>query len=428
MTPSLMLAWRVEGRRVLVVGGGKVAQGRVRLARDAGAEIVVVAPRLTFPLPEGVHWIPRRFERGDLEDVDLLLVAIDDTGLADAIGAFARRRGLPVNVADRPDACDFWFPASFRDGPIQVAVSTNGQSPAGAARLKRHLRSAMPSGAARAISELGRLRQGLRRLPMADRMRQASRAARRPWTGTGSITLVGAGPGDPGLMTVAALDALAAADLVVADRLVPPALLERVQAEVRIARKWPGRADAAQAELHAWVLEAARAGRQVVRLKCGDPYLYGRGHEERAFFEAHGFEVRVVPGVTSALSAPAAVGIPVTHRGLASGVRVMTGQGRGGRHVEPGAWDPDVTWIWLMAMGRLDQLVRQLDAPPDVPVAIVQRAWHPDQRAVRAPLGRIAAVARAAGMGAPATVIIGPVVALADASAFAVDELARQVA
>jgi len=237
--------------------------------------------------------------------------------------------------------------------------------------------------------------------------------------------LVGAGPGDPSLLTAAALDALSSADLVVADRLVPRPVLDRVSSPLRVARKWPGRAAAGQEELNQWVLDAVQRGHHVVRLKCGDPFVFGRGQDEVRFFEARGIEVAVVAGVSSALAAPLAVGIPPTARGLADRVTVLTGQGAGGAPVALPDFDPGQTLIWLMAMGPLEQMARALmrtqGFPTNWPVAVVERATHPDQRAVRATLATIADVVAAQGLRAPAAIIMGSVVRQAGAEAFEVD-------
>jgi len=433
-----MLAWRLDGQPVLVVGGGFVAAGRVALALDAGAEVHLVAPEVTTELASlaahgRLRWSARTFEPSDLTGPRMVLVAVDQVAVSREIGDAARAAGRLVNVADQPDLCDFWFPASFRDGPIQVAVSTNGASPGAAARLKRLMRSVLPPEAAPVVARLSVLRRALRSsgLGMRDRMDRASRAARERWSRaatrptSGRVSLVGAGPGDPGLLTVAALDALSSADLVVADRLVPRPILDRVSVPLRVARKWPGRAAAGQEELNRWVLEAVERGQHVVRLKCGDPFVFGRGLDEVRFFEERGVEVTVVAGVSSALAAPLAVGIPPTARGLADRVTVLTGHGAGGARVLLPDFDPGETLIWLMAMGPLEEtarmLMRQQGFPTNWPVAVVERATHADQRAVRATLATVADVVAARGLRAPAAIIMGSVVRQAGSEAFEVD-------
>lgn len=442
VTPSMMVAWRLDRRRVVVAGGGAVGAQRVDLALQAGADILLVAPEVTDGLAEladceVLTWEARDLLPEDLDGAELALIAIDDEAASDRAVAWARERGVPVNTADRPAQCDFWFPAMFREGPVQVAVSTNGQSPGAASRIKRLLRMALPAEVPQAVTRLGRWRQGLKERVSrsAERMSRAGRQARLPWTHAaqlgeeprdqGRLTLVGAGPGDPGLLTAAALDALAAADLVVADRLIPQELLMILDAEVRIARKLPGRQQAGQDELNRWVEEALEAGKQVVRLKSGDPCVFGRGREEVNRFRALGYEVDVVAGVTSAFAAPLAVGIPVTHRGVADRVTVITGRGAGGADVAPPDFDPAGTLVWLMGVGALERIATELITehgyPTNWPAAVIERATQSGQRAVRAPLHSVARVAREAGIRAPAAIVMGSVVKLAEADAFEAD-------
>ena len=246
----------------------------------------------------------------------------------------------------------------------------------------------------------------------------------------GKVTLVGAGPGDPDLLTVAAIDALSAADLVVADRLVPKAITDLLDCELRIARKWRGRADAAQNELNDWILEGARAGKQVVRLKCGDPFVFGRGQEELDWLNDNGIANAVIPGVSSALSAPVAAGIPVTTRGFADRVTVLTARGAGDVDVRLPFYDPRQTYVWLMGMRTLDVLAAELiensGFPPNTPAAIVSHAHHPQQRAIRSTLDRVADDGESLRLSAPAVIVIGDVVNLAPSLGFEFDVLASQ--
>lgn len=440
---SFMMAWRLKGLKVLIVGGGKEADGRLRLALNAGANIDHIAPCFTALGEElgqagQINLVRRTVESSDLEGVDMLLVTVDDPAEAGNIAFEARSKKIPTNVADVPAQCDFWFPASFTEGPIQVAISTNGQSPAGASRLKRFFHMALPSGARGAIERLGQWRAEQRQLVSSAtvRMSRAARQARQAWqriptplgeSVSGRVTLVGAGPGDPDLLTVAALDALSAADLVVADRLVPKAIMDLVSCDLRIARKWRGRADAAQDELNQWVLDGARAGKQVVRLKCGDPFVFGRGREELDWLDEHGIASEVVPGVSSAFSAPAAAGIPVTSRGYADRVTMLTARGAGDVDLRLPRYDDDQTYLWLMGMRTIDTLMSRLideaDFPRDLPAAIVSRAHHPNQRAIRSTLGDLAKDSNDLGIAAPAVIILGEVVTLAPSQAFEFDAM-----
>ncbi|GHD01868.1 uroporphyrinogen-III C-methyltransferase [Zhihengliuella salsuginis] len=234
-------------------------------------------------------------------------------------------------------------------------------------------------------------------------------------TGAGTVTLVGAGPGAADLITLAGARALAGADVVLMDRLAPRELLEHTGPGTRVidVGKAPGAHVATQDQINVRLVAEARAGHRVVRLKGGDPYVLGRGGEEAAFLREHGIDVSVVPGVTSAVSVPAAAGIPVTHRGLATGFTVVTG------HEELGDVPvrADHTLVVLMGVARLESTVaalrsRGLDGT--TPVAIVERGFLPDQRSTIATLATIAARARAIGVSNPAVIVIGDVVTLAD--------------
>lgn len=227
------------------------------------------------------------------------------------------------------------------------------------------------------------------------------------------ISLVGAGPGSPDLLTVAAYHALASADVVICDRIAPSALraIARPAALFLVADKLPGRADVAQAELNAWGIDALQRGRNVVRLKAGDPYLYGRGGEEFEFYAGHGFLPDVIPGVCSALSAPLSAGIPVTHRGCASQVLISTGHGRDGALPELPPFHASRTLVLLMAVSRMRTLREQLGEggyPSSTPVAVIERATHPDERVTCTTLARLCEDAATAA--SPAVIVVGAVV------------------
>jgi uroporphyrin-III C-methyltransferase len=233
--------------------------------------------------------------------------------------------------------------------------------------------------------------------------------------GRGSITLAGGGPGSPELLTLAAYLALQEADVVISDLIAPPALraVAPRHAEFHVADKVPGNADSAQSSVNGLGLAALRQGKRVVRLKVGDPYFYGRGGEEVQFYRAAGYEPRVIPGVSTALASPAAAGIPITHRGDANQVLLSTGQGRGGVFPDLPPHASNRTLVLLMAVGRIPRLRQDLCVergyPEDTPVAIIERATHPDQRVTRTTLRDLAQDALAAVIESPATIVIGTV-------------------
>lgn len=232
----------------------------------------------------------------------------------------------------------------------------------------------------------------------------------------GSISLIGAGPGCPDMLTVGAARALANENaLVIADRLVSPEVLSVVKGELRVARKLPGCQQAAQEELYKWAEEGVKSGRDVIRLKIGDPFVFGRGGEEVLHFRsALGIEAKVIPGVSAAFSSPLLGGIPVTHRGFANQVSMSTGYGKEDTTPNLQPYSPDQTAIFLMAVGRLGSLTERLQTdagyPPTCPAAVVERASLPDQRVLIGTVADIAALAEAHAVQAPATVVFGAVV------------------
>jgi uroporphyrin-III C-methyltransferase len=229
----------------------------------------------------------------------------------------------------------------------------------------------------------------------------------------GSVALVGAGPGDPDLMTVRAVRELEKADVVIADRLVSKEILDMVRGELKVARKLPGCQEKAQAEIYGWMREALENGQRVARLKIGDPFVFGRGGEELLELRKWGFEAEVVPGVSSALSAPLLAGIPVTHRGVANQLMISTGYGRDYTSTDVPPYDPLRTCVLLMAVGRLKQLSQDMLAggyPGKTPVAIVERASTAAQRIVVATVDDVAEVAKEHGVCAPACIVVGEVV------------------
>ena len=228
----------------------------------------------------------------------------------------------------------------------------------------------------------------------------------------GRIILAGSGPGNPNLLTRAAHKAILSADLVLADKLVPAPILELVprRATVHIARKFPGNADKAQEELLELGLEGLKAGKVVVRIKQGDPYIYGRGGEEYDFFRAHGYIADVIPGITSALSAPLFAAIPPTHRGIADQVLICTGTGRKGAPLDPPDFVASRTLVLLMSLHRLSALVDDLikkGYPQTLPVAVLERASCPDQRVIRTSLEHVCAAVEEEGSRPPGLLVVG---------------------
>jgi uroporphyrin-III C-methyltransferase/precorrin-2 dehydrogenase/sirohydrochlorin ferrochelatase len=404
--PIYPLSLRLEGRRALVVGGGPVALRRVAGLREAGAEIVVVAPWLTPALADladrGQITAHRRgYQPGDLDGAWLVLACTDQPGVNEAVAAAAERQHLWCGRADDAAASAAWVPAVGRAGAVTVAVNA-GRNPRRAAELRDSFLEAVGT-VDRSSLEGQEPTAGGQRAP-------------------GRVSIVGGGPGDPGLITVTGLRRLREADVVVADRLAPLALLEQLAPGVQVvdAAKVPGGPAMRQDHINQALVEHARAGRAVVRLKGGDPFVFGRGREEVEACLTAGVPVEVVPGVTSATSVPAAAGIPVTHRGVSQGFCVLAG------HVRPGDSRSSVDWVALARSGMTLVLLMSIDHLVEIagtliaaglgggtPGAVVSDGWSRQQRVVTAPLRELAGAVRAAGVTNPAVVVIGDVAELA---------------
>ncbi|MFD7024335.1 uroporphyrinogen-III C-methyltransferase [Promicromonospora sukumoe] len=412
------LGLQVAGRLVVVVGGGPVAARRVRSLVDAGARVRVVAPHAVLgeqqipvasetpefetgpagePQPGTIEWVRREYRTGDLDGAWLAHTATGSAATDRQVADDAERARIFCVTAGDASVGSAWVPAVARttltdDAEVTVAV-TAGRDP----RRARAIRDAVA----------GRLASGT--LPLRRHRPRAGAEQGRVW-------LVGGGPGHTGLITARGRAVLAQADVVVVDRLGPRALLEELAPEVEVidVGKTSGNHPVPQHEINALLVQHALAGRDVVRLKGGDPYVFGRGGEELAACRDAGVEVEVVPGVTSAVSVPAAVGIPVTHRGVARGFSVLTGHD-GAANVPGG---PDHTLVLLMGVTHLAGTAAALvtdDRPADTPAAVVEDGYGKRQRVTVGTLRTIAAKAAAAGVKPPAIIVVGDVVRLSPA-------------
>lgn len=373
---------RLTGRRVLVVGAGPVAARRVTGLLAEGADVTVVAPEVSEGFPSPVE--QRDFEPSDVDGV-WLVQACATPEVNALVAAAARERFVWCIDAADADGSAAWTAVSVPAGPAQVAVSGGGD----------------PSRA-RALAQV-----------VSDAVAGADLRARR--SHPGRVALVGAGPGDPGLLTVRARELLQSADVVVADRLAPRAALDLTHGRVIHAGKAPGDHTLGQDGINEVLVREAQAGNAVVRLKGGDPFVLGRGGEELAACLAAGVDVEVVPGITSAVAVPAAAGIPVTHRGLATGFLVATTHGEDPALVAHlAAVPPEITIVLLMGVRSLPMVVDVLlgSRSPQTPAAIIERGWTPQQRTVRATLGSL--VAASQGVRAPSIVVVGEVAVLHD--------------
>jgi uroporphyrin-III C-methyltransferase/precorrin-2 dehydrogenase/sirohydrochlorin ferrochelatase len=395
---------RLGGRRVLVVGGGHVAQRRVPGLLAAGARVTVVAPEVT-PAVEGmasageVTWARRGFSPADLDDTWYAIAATSVPEVNAEVCALAEQRRIFCVRADDATQATAWTPATGRHAGVTVAVLGNREP-----RRSARIRDALLAG----------LRDG--------------RVGERDPDHTAGVVIVGGGPGDPELVTVAARHALSDADVVVADRLAPRQLLEELPPDVELVdvAKLPRGRAAAQEEINRVLVDRARAGKRVVRLKGGDGYVFGRGYEEVLACADAGVTCTVVPGLSSATAVPAMAGIPVTHRGVAHEFTVVSG------HLPPDHPESLVSWdalaalrgtlVLLMAVQNLPAIADRLVAggrPGGTPVAVVADGTMATERTLVTTLDRVADDLVASGLRPPAVVVVGEVVAVAHPQRYA---------
>ena len=439
-------------KKVVVVGGGRVATSKVRALLPCQPEpLVVVAPRASTTIERAASegrltWRRRAYAAGDLDGATLAFGASDDRGLNARVAADARRLGIPVLAVDDVPNCDFIAPAVVHRGDLSVAVSTNGRSPAIARRTRELLESLLPAywgdlldvaahvrerlGGTRAVIDpeawQAALQGEVEQLVSVGALKEATLLLERKLERSlfegeqqqrGIVSLVGAGPGDPDLLTLRAAQRLKAADVVVHDRLVGSGVLQLASptAELIDVGKRPGLGGASQAHINALLIDLAADGRRVVRLKGGDPFVFGRGGEEALALARAGVDFEVVPGVSSALAAPAAAGIPVTHRGLSASLTVVNGH-----DADQHDWDALArsagTLVFLMGVEHLGDIADRLVLHGRLvsePAALIEWATTPRQRVLTSRLGDLAADAHAHGFGPPCVLVVGPTAALA---------------
>jgi len=437
-TPALFpLFLRLEGRRVLVVGGGRMAALRVGQLIAVGADVLVVAPEVRTEIePSGARIERRPFAPTDLEGA-WLVVAAATPAVNRAVNAEAERRRIFVNAVDDPEAATAYTGGVIRRGGVTVALSTGGRAPALAGLLREAIEALLPERAAEWLerAEALRARWKAERVPMSARRplllralnelygAEAPRPAAAPGEPTrpappgGFVSLVGAGPGDPGLLTLTARRRLAEADLVLHDALVSPAILSHAGSARRLyVGKRAGRPSVKQGAINRMLIGAARAGKRVVRLKAGDPFVFGRGGEEALALAQAGIPHEVVPGISSALAAPALAGIPVTHRALAASFTVVSGHAEAAfRPVLEALPSSGSTLVVLMGIGtrgRIAELLIGAGWSGETPVAAIFGASTSTEARWTGTLREVGA-APLPEAGAPGTLVIGAVAALA---------------
>ena len=390
---TVLLGIELTGRRVLVAGGGPVAARRVQALRVAGADVLVVAPQLCEELAELVEDRVVRWRCGDVQEHDLdgawlVQTATGDRTVDATVAGWAEARRTWCVTAGDVSVGTARTPAVTQTGDVLVGVvSTGAADPTRSTRVRDHLAATLRSGA-------------------VDLRRRRS---------SGRVVLVGGGPGDVDLLTLRGRRALAEADVVVTDRLGPTAVLDELPADVEVVHvgKTSGHHPVPQAEIERILVERAQRGQTVVRLKGGDPFVFGRGGEEVLACRDAGVPVEVVPGVSSAMSVPALAGIPLTHRGVTTSFHVLSGHDG----LTPAARQvlhDGATLVVLMGVSMLPEMVAEALADgvdPALPVAIVENGATPRQRVTRARLDEVVARASEVGVQAPAVIVIGAVAA-----------------
>ncbi len=441
----------LHGRKALVVGGTDHASGKIALLCAAGAQVVVVAPSVRTQIAADAaadRLIHRRrpFRESDIAGAAVVFAA---TGIeaADAqVAAASRRAGIPVNVVDDASLSTFITPAIVDRDPVTVAISSGGASPALARELRSRIEQTLPDGVGRVARFAERFRgamksavreSGVRRRlwdeviggPVADAVRRGDEpgaAARmlalmntegEEGSPAGAVALVGAGPGDPDLLTLRAVHALQRADVVIHDRLVSDGVLDMARrgAERIYVGKAKSKHSLSQDDINALILRHAQAGQAVVRLKGGDPFIFGRGGEELDYLRAHGIEVQVVPGISAASACAASAGIPLTHRDAASSVTFVSGHAKDGapRLDWPALAKGGQTIVVYMGVSTASFIARQLidhGMAPDTPVAVIENGTLPEERVLSGTIGGLGALIRSNGVSAPALIVIGDVV------------------
>ncbi|MDO8263759.1 MAG: siroheme synthase CysG [Gallionella sp.] len=438
----------VKGKLCLVVGGGEVARRKAGVLLEAGASVRVVAPQIESVLAKqrGVEVIVARFEAQHLEGVTLVIAATNDSSVNQQVSELARARNIPVNVVDDPKLCSFIMPAILDRSPLMVAFSSGGASPVLTRMMRGKLETVIPQNFSRLAAFAERFRELVKQRltnPAKRRIFWESVlegvVAEKVLTGDegsaetmlqqmlanedniqrGEVYLVGAGPGDPDLLTFRALRLMQKADVVVYDNLVSKPIVEMVRRDAQRIFVGKKRADHTmrQEEINELLVRLAKEGKRVLRLKGGDPFIFGRGGEEIETLAAEGIPFQVVPGITAASGVASYAGIPLTHRDHAQSCVFVTG------HLKDGTmnldWDalarPKQTVVVYMGLHGLDTLCAELikhGMPDTMPIAIVQQGTTQNQRVITGTLATLPGIAQIEKPQAPTLIIVGGVVTL----------------
>jgi uroporphyrin-III C-methyltransferase/precorrin-2 dehydrogenase/sirohydrochlorin ferrochelatase len=450
----LPLCLQLTGSPVLLVGGGEVATRKARLLLRAGARVLVVSPTIVQELESllaehGGTWHEGRYQSEHLRGRQLIVAATPDRQVNEEIHRDAVALSILVNVVDAPDLCTFIFPAIVDRDPLTIAISSGGRSPVLTRILRRRIEALVPAAYGTLAAFAGRFRQRVKEgIPQESARRQfweqilegtvseqvlagrEEEAARllslrlrdHSASGTGEVYLVGAGPGDPDLLTFKAARLLQNADVVLYDRLVSPAIVDmsRRDAQRVYVGKRRSEHSVPQPEINQLLVDLARQGKRVARLKGGDPFIFGRGGEEIELLARHNIPFQVVPGITAANGAACYAGIPLTHRDYAQSVRFVAGYLKGDKveHDWSTFQSTTETLVFYMGLLGLPVICDQLQAygrSPGTPVALVERGTQREQKVLVGTLATMVDIVRREQPVAPTLIIVGDVVRLHEA-------------
>jgi uroporphyrin-III C-methyltransferase/precorrin-2 dehydrogenase/sirohydrochlorin ferrochelatase len=438
----------------VVVGGGAVAERKTASLLKAGADVILIAPKLTASLTswrdaQQLTHRDRGFNDDDVNGAYLVIAATNETEVNRRIAELAKRQQIPVNVADNPELCSFIVPSIIDRSPVIAAISTGGSSPVLARLIRSRIESIIPAGYGRLAELCSQFRERVKQTfknpadrrifwdrileggvaerifsghsDEASRLMEKALAEARIGEDIGEVYLVGAGPGDPDLLTFRALRLMQQADVVVYDRLVAKAILDmtRPDAEHVYVGKERDKHTMRQEEINKLLARLAKAGKRVVRLKGGDPFIFGRGGEEIDTLAAEGVPFQVIPGITAASGCASYAGIPLTHRDYAQSVTFVTG------HLKDGSMNlnwtalaqPNQTVVFYMGLVGLPVICRELQAhgmPADMPIALVQQGTTQMQRVFTGTLADIEEIVEKDKPRPPTLIIVGKVVELQD--------------
>ena len=444
----------LKNQPCLMVGGGPVALRKIRLMISAGAKITVVAPDLCSDLKSEfgpqIHHLPRRFEDSDIAGYRLITAATSEPDVNKRVSILAQAANIPVNVVDQPELCSFITPSIVDRSPVLIAISTGGDAPVLARMLRAKLEAFIPASYGRLAATMGKYRDALKKAmpderdrrmfwekvvqgPIAEsffsgrnddaeqQLKRLIESSSNANNDSGEVWLIGAGPGDPDLLTFRALRLMQQADVVLYDRLVSADILNLCRRDADRIYVGKRRSEHAvpQAEINQLLVDLAKQGKRVVRLKGGDPFIFGRGGEEIELLTKSGVPFQIVPGITAASGCATYAGIPLTHRDHAQSCVFVTGHLKNGT-VElnwPMLANPNQTVVIYMGLVGLPTICKKLieqGVSPHMPIALIEQGTTNNQRVYIGSLETMPAIIVNQNVKAPTLIIVGSVVSLHD--------------